>query len=149
MYYFIDLYIKKVYYIGKERGSPQNLKNGGTKKVTVLEQLKEKYDDELLAMCQEANSYDGSFDFCQIYDLEELAENMDAYELARAIIYGDVHGIVDPVRFNGYGNLETVNSYMLVQDIRDYYLEELADWLENHEGIAEEYGIEVEENDEN
>ena len=115
-------------------------------KMTVLEQLKNKYDDELMAMCQEANSYDGSFDFCQIYDIEELAENMDAYELARAIIYGDVNNIVEPVRFNGYGNLENVNKYMVAQEIRDYYLEELADWLENHEDIAEEYGIEVEEN---
>ena len=112
--------------------------------MTFLEQLKNKYDDELLAMCQEANSYDGSFDFCQIYDIEELAENMDAYELARAIIYGDVHGVVDPVRFNAYGNLETVNTYMLAQEIKDYYLEDLANWLEEHEGIAEEYGIEVE-----
>lgn len=63
--------------------------------------------------------------------IEELAECMNAYDLARAIIYGDVEGIGDDVRFNGYGNLESVSSYTLEDEALgqiDYIIDDVLEY---------------------
>ena len=89
--------------------------------------------NELLQACRDANSYNGGFEFCDAYDIDEVCSFMSGYDLARAIIYGDVTNIVDPVRFNAYGNLETVNEYELEQEALDY-IEELLDFIEQYPG---------------
>lgn len=72
------------------------------------------------------------FDFCDYYeDIEEVCDFMSGYELARAIIYGDVTNVVDPVRFNAYGNLENVTEYELEQEALDY-IEDLLDFMKQH-----------------
>lgn len=87
---------------------------------------------ELLQACKDANSYNGQFDFCDYYeDIEEVCDFMSGYELARAIIYGDVTNVVDPVRFNAYGNLENVTEYELEQEALDY-IEDLLDFMKQH-----------------
>lgn len=102
---------------------------GEARKVEILERLKDYNDSDLLDLCQDANSYDGSFDFVEAYDLEELCEiTTDAYDIARAIVFGNVEGIDDPVRYNAYGNLESVSKYALEDEARDN-IEELAEWL--------------------
>lgn len=107
-------------------------------------QLENLSDEDLLSLIREANSWDGYFDFADVYDIEELADTMDAYDLARAIIYGDVDNIIQQVRFNGYGNLETVYDVDLYSECRDY-IDDLIDWLECNSGCIDLdcYGIEV------
>ena len=87
---------------------------------------------ERLEICKQINSYDGSMDFTNIAYIEELAETMNAYELARAIIYGDVNNIDGLVRFNGYGNLESVDEYDLESESKDY-IEEIINHIDEYE----------------
>lgn len=104
-----------------------------TKREKAIEYLKEN-TSELLQACREANGYNGGFEFCNYYeDIEEVCDFMNSYELARAIIYGDVTNVIDPVRFNAYGNLETVTEYELEQEALDY-IEELLDFIEQYPG---------------
>ena len=97
----------------------------------ILEQLDEMNDGDLAAMVYDINRYDGSFEFVDAYELEELASMMDAYELARAIIYGNVTNVCEYVRFNGYGNLENVSEYDIVDDCRTD-IEYIAEWIERN-----------------
>lgn len=102
-----------------------------TNREKATEYLQEN-TSELLQACREANSYNGQFDFCDYYeDIEEVCDFMSGYELARAIIYGDVTNVIEPVRFNAYGNLENVTEYDLEQEALDY-IDELLDFIEEY-----------------
>ena len=85
-----------------------------------------------LQICKEIDSYDGSMEFTRTTTIEELAETMYAYELARAIIYGEVNSIEDDVRFNAYMNLESVTSYDL-EDESEGYIDEIIEHIEEYE----------------
>lgn len=97
--------------------------------------------ESLLDIARAANSWDGSFDWCEAYDLDEIADMLAPTEFARAIIYGNVENINDPVRFNGYGNLETVKEWEL-EDIAEGETPELAAFVVDNFG----YSGEVDEN---
>lgn len=91
--------------------------------------LEEMSDRELLGVFKEANSWDGSFDFVDVFDFEELASmTNDTYEFGRSIVYGDVTNVNDSVRYNAYGNLESVSEYDLASEARDN-IDDLANWL--------------------
>lgn len=90
---------------------------------------------ERLQICNEIDSYDGSMEFARTTTIEELSETMDAYELARAIIYGEVDNIDFDVRFNAYSNLESVTSYDL-EDESESYIQEILDYIEEN-GVEE------------
>lgn len=104
---------------------------------------------ELLQACRDANGYNGQFDFCDYYeDIEEVCDFMSGYELARAIIYGDVTNVIEPVRFNAYGNLENVTEYDLEQEALDY-IDELLDFIEEYpEEISNSELVEILEGEE-
>ena len=91
----------------------------------------EENEEERLNICKSINDYDGSMDWADAWDLEELANCTDAYELARSIIYGDVTNIEDEVRYNGYGNLESVESYDLEEKSADY-ITEIIDFIDSN-----------------
>ena len=94
--------------------------------------LEEMSDNELLDVFREAHLWDGSFDFVDVFDFEELAGmTNDTYEFGRSIVYGNVTNIIDPVRYNAYGNLESVSENELELDARDN-VDDLADWLEDN-----------------
>lgn len=99
-------------------------------KEKIMELLEEVSDDNLLSLTRESNSYDGSFDYADTYEsIEDLVEIMDdKKEIARAIIYGNVENMVDPVRFNGYGNIETISEYELVKECQSD-IDEIAEWI--------------------
>lgn len=102
-------------------------------KEMLLRELDGMSMDDLRGLYQEANSWDGSFDFISVYDLEELCDMYsDTYELIRAVIYGSVDNIFQPVRFGAYGNLETVYESDIESDMQ-CYLDELADWIINND----------------
>lgn len=99
-------------------------------KSRLCRQLDELADSDLIGIYRSAMQYDGSFDFVDTFDLEDLAEMTETYEFGRSIIYGNVTNVCDPVRYDGYGNLESVSEYTLNDECRDkYQLDELADWL--------------------
>ena len=103
----------------------------------------EENAEERLNICRSINSYNGSMDFCDTRDLEEIASFTDAYELARSIIYGNVTNIEDEVRYNGYGNLESVDSYDLEKESADY-ITEIIDFIDTN-GFSDIYCDELEE----
>lgn len=97
----------------------------------LRERIEELDDEMLLSLYRECNEWDGSFDFLDVWELEDLCHNYaNAYDIARAIIYGDVRNVIDNVRFNAYGNLETVDDYDLYNECREY-IDELIYWLLN------------------
>lgn len=89
----------------------------------LLKNWLEENGEDRLTICREINSYDGSMDWADTYDLEELASCTDAYELARSIIYGNVTNIENEVRYDGYMNLENVDEYDLEKESADYITE--------------------------
>lgn len=111
------------------------------KREKLIDYLNNMDYEELLQLYRECNSYDGYFDFCDIWDIEELCNcyNNDCYKLVISIIYGNVRNVIDYVRFDGYGNLESVDDYDLKQDCYDY-IEDLTDWLiDNYHNIDYQY----------
>jgi len=99
-------------------------------KSRLCRQLDELSDDDLIGIYRSAMQYDGSFDFVDTFDLEDLAAMTDTYEFGRSIIYGNVANVMDPVRYDGYGNLESVSTCTLTDECRDKsQLDELAGWL--------------------
>ena len=113
-----------------------------TKTIEVIKNYLLENPSERLQICKEIDSYDGSMEFTRTTTIEELAETMDAYKLARAIIYGNVVNVESEVRFNGYANLENVTSYDL-EDESESYIEEILDYIEEN-GIEEFTNIDLE-----
>lgn len=96
----------------------------------VQEVLDELSGSELLAIIRQIPGIDGSFDNFDTFDFEDVANMMDSYDFGRAIVYGDVTNVMDPVRFNAYGNLVTVTEWELEEDA-EAETPELAWWLVN------------------
>ena len=89
-------------------------------------------EEERLDICRSIDSYDGSMDFCNTWDLEELCNNSsDAYEIARSIIYGNVNNVNDDVKYNAYGNLESVSEYDLESE-SESYIDEIIDFIDSN-----------------
>jgi len=109
----------------------------------LLKSWLEENGEERLSICRDINSYDGSMDWANTWDLEELSSSIDAYGLARAIIYGEVTNIEDSVRYNAYGNLETIDEYDLEQESKDY-IDEIIDFIESN-GFSDLYCDKLEE----
>lgn len=106
------------------------IKLTGEERVKEIEsRLADYLDNDLLSLFREANSYDGYFDFVDAFDIEDLCSMVsDKYELVRSIIYGNVNNVNDMVRYNAYGNLESVSEWDLVKECQDN-LREMAEWL--------------------
>ena len=113
-----------------------------TKTRNVIENYLLENPEERLQICKEIDSYDGSMDFVRTTTIEELAETMNAYELARAIIYGNVDNVDFDVRFNAYSNLENVTSYDLENE-SESYIQEILEYIEEN-GIEEFTNIDLE-----
>lgn len=102
--------------------------------------LKDNMDgSELVELLNSADGWDNSFDDFNAYDFDELAEMMKPAEFGRAIVYGNVTNIIDPVRFDGLGNLESISQYELEREAREQ-VHDLAEWLADH---AIESGIDL------
>ena len=87
--------------------------------------------DDLAILLQHMHAYDGCFDDCIYYDMDEFDEFLDGYtpsEIARMIFFdGDFNPNDEYFRFNAYGNLESANwgdvvavAEDLVDDILDH-----------------------------
>lgn len=102
---------------------------GDARKAEIISRLNDYESKDLLNICRDANCYDGSFDFCDAFDIEDLCSMADdKYELVRSVIYGNVTNVMDMVRYNAYGNLESVTEWDLEKECEES-IDEIADWL--------------------
>jgi hypothetical protein len=88
---------------------------------TVLEDNKDN-TQLLRQLVQEVNSWDGSLDSYAVYDFDD--DFFDTYfegkpeEAARATFFGKIQNWMDDyIRFNGYGNLESLSEYQYTQEL--------------------------------
>lgn len=63
---------------------------------------------------------------------------ISAYDAARAVHYGTINWNDDYIRFNGYGNLESLSEYDLSLEADDY-IDEIYEWgkFENYIDMSE------------
>ena len=97
------------------------------KKELIVEVLEGLTDSELLSIDKEYKSEVNAFDdeIYTIDDLDTIAEGQDAYWLACRIYYGDFRPTADYFKFNGSGNLQSIESY----ELSDYIeVEEIAEY---------------------
>ncbi len=80
-------------------------------------------DGELVELLQHMNAYDGCFEDCVYYDMEEFNELMSYHtpmEIAQIIYFGgDFNPNDGYFRFNGYYNLESFNWRDVVAEAED------------------------------
>lgn len=104
-------------------------------KEMAMEILNNMNQNLLIELFQEANYVNGSFEFADTHSLEEVCEIMDAYEIAKAIIYGEVDDVNIPVYFDDYGYLRSIDEHELYSACMDN-LSEMILWLEeDHDKI--------------
>lgn len=76
------------------------------------------------------NSYDNSLDYIYYYynddDFFAMAFGTNVLDAVRAVCYGNYNYSDDYVRFDAYGNLESANSYEIM-NMYDLYKNEIAD----------------------
>lgn len=76
--------------------------------------------DDLAVLVQHMTFYDGSFEESTYYDMGEFDEFMSSYkpsELAKMIRFGDFNPHDDYFRFDGYGNLVSLDWKDIVDDV--------------------------------
>jgi len=94
-----------------------NMSNIEDVQVDKLVELFENDNDLLVEVTRSLNANNGGWEFVDSYDLEELCSMFDnAYEVVRAVIYGNVDNVMDNVRYNGYGNLESCTEQDIIDD---------------------------------
>lgn len=113
----------------------------------LIEYLKENVTtDELLEMTQSVNNYNGALDYLDYWENdEEFFETMfeSKSEVARAVCYGDYSYTDDYVKFNAYGNLESVSQWELEEKLNDYKEEIIDEYLNAYEEDKEYFNDDV------
>lgn len=94
--------------------------------------------EELETVVREINAWDGSLDHLDYHENEEEFFNTffegKVIEAVRAVYYGNYNYNDDFVKFNVYGNLESISKYGYEKELKeeiDYIVEELIDQKEN------------------
>jgi len=78
--------------------------------------------ETLQYMASEINGYDGSLEYFEWYDMDDLDEIMhgqDAHWIACRVHFGDFNPMDDYFRFDGYGNLISLSTYDFEDEISD------------------------------
>lgn len=78
--------------------------------------------ETLQYMASEINGYDGSLEYFEWYDMDDLDEIMhgqDAYWIACRVHFGDFNPMDDYFSFDGYGNLISLSTYDFEDEISD------------------------------
>lgn len=89
-----------------------------TREQAIRSYVEQLSGSELAALLQYMNSYDGSFKESTFYDMNSFDEFMSNYtpsEIAMMIHFGEFNPNDDYFRFDGYGNLESLDG----QEISD------------------------------
>ena len=84
-----------------------------TREQAITAYVEKISDDELVELIQRMSFYDGSFDDCIYYDMEDFDEFLAGHtpmEIAQMICFGDYFSPNDEYfRLNAYGNLESAD----------------------------------------
>lgn len=100
--------------------------------------------DSKIRLIDEINSYNGALEFLWTHENDEEFFNTfffnDPYEAVRAVHFGD-YNYSDPyVRFDGYGNIESLTEDDFESDFRTY-IDEVVEGLKECEIDLNYYGI--------
>lgn len=79
--------------------------------------------EQLELMVREMNAWDGSFDNLAVYENDDeffqIFFESKVMEAVRAVSYGDYNYMDAYVRFNGYGNIESLSEREWHQELED------------------------------
>ena len=91
--------------------------------------------DEIGDIIAQINSIDNSLDFLEYWNNDEDFFNTFFYnnpmEAVRSEFYGDYHYCDNWVKFDGYGNLKSVDDYGLEKEYK-YYIDDIVKSLLEH-----------------
>ena len=94
-----------------------------TREQAIRNYVEQLNGDDLTYLLQHMNRYDGCFEECVYYDMDEFDEFMTNYtpmEIAQMIFYGVEFNPNDEYfRFNAYGNLESTDWHDVVAEAAD------------------------------
>ena len=107
--------------------------------------------ETLLYMVNEVNSWDGSLENLEYFEMEEFNFIMEGHTpefIAHRIHFGDFNPTHDYFRFNGYGNIETISDWELERVMEDWADNIVAAYKElSNEGSLDGYLLdEIEDN---
>lgn len=95
--------------------------------------------DELQQIANEIHSYSGDLEHLQFFENdEEFFETFFSHnpmEAVRASFYGDYRYADQYVRFDGYGNLESLEEYQIEDELKNYVDEIIDLMIENKDNI--------------
>ena len=101
-------------------------------------------DEDLVSIWNECCVECHLDDFIYLNNEDFFVENFsNPYDVVLRISFGKYNFNDTYVVFNGYANLETFNA-----PEEQIYKPELVEWLMNNVGVAEDYGFEYDEDDE-
>lgn len=90
-----------------------------TREQAIRNYVEHLIGDDLTQLLQHMNAYDGCFEEATYYDMDEFDEFMSNYtpmELAQMMWFGDFNPNKDYWRFDGYGNLVSLDWKDIVDD---------------------------------
>lgn len=93
-----------------------------TREEAIRNYVEQLNGDDLTQLLQHMHAYDGCFDDCAYFDMDEFDDfmsNSTPLEIARMIFYGDFNPNDDYFRFNAYGNLESADRLDVVAEAED------------------------------
>jgi hypothetical protein len=99
--------------------------------------------EELKVVVGDVTAYNGSLEYLAVWDNDEFTINelfANPYEVLKSSFYGDYNFNDDLIKFNGYGNIESLNNYDYEEELKDN-IEEITEALlevYNHLDINEE-----------
>lgn len=105
-----------------------------TREEAIRAYVEQLSGSELADLLQYMNSYDGSFEESTYYDMDSFDEVMSNYtpsEIARVIYYGEFNPNDDYFRFDGYGNLESLD-WQEISDKAESLESDIIDHLVNY-----------------
>jgi hypothetical protein len=78
--------------------------------------------EELKVVVGDVATYNGSLEYLAVWDNDEFTINelfANPYEALRSSYYGDYNFNDSLIRFNGYGNIESLSNYDYEIELRD------------------------------
>jgi len=91
------------------------------KKIKIIKKYLLENFEELESTVRALNSYDGCLEHLEIYENDDEFFEMffdTPLELARAVCYGNYQYLDNYVRFDGYGNLETLDEWKYQNELK-------------------------------
>lgn len=117
---------------------------GNDRTKEIESRLADYLDSDLLNLFREANSWDGSFDFVDAFDADYIDDflcDMKPYDIMCRVVFGNVDTVNAMLRFDAYGNLESVHEFELEEECKSC-IYDMARWLiddwSNVDGLYEE-----------